>query len=41
MVREVLTSTCNLDKNRMFREATRNPKALGITLEDKSAKGNI
>jgi hypothetical protein len=31
----------NPDKNIIFREARRNPKALDITLEDKSAKGNI
>jgi hypothetical protein len=40
VVWEVLTSTCNLDKNRIFREAKRNPKALNITLEDKSTKEN-
>jgi hypothetical protein len=37
---EVLTSTCNPDKNRIFRKARRNTKALDITLEDKSAKEN-
>jgi hypothetical protein len=31
---------CNPDKNRIFREVRRNPKALDITLEDKSAKEN-
>ena len=34
---EVFTSTCNPDENKIFREARRNPKALNITLEDKSA----
>jgi hypothetical protein len=27
-------------QNRIFREARRNPKALNVTLEDKSAEGN-
>jgi succinate dehydrogenase flavin-adding protein (antitoxin of CptAB toxin-antitoxin module) len=41
VVWEVLTSTCDPDKNRISWEARRNPKELDITLEDKSAKGNI
>jgi hypothetical protein len=31
---------CNPDKNKIFREARRNPKALDITLEDNLAKEN-
>jgi hypothetical protein len=31
---------CNPYKNRIFWEARRNPKAMDITLEDKSAKEN-
>jgi hypothetical protein len=37
-LQEVLTSTCNPEKNRIFWEARRNPKSLDITLEDKWLK---